>query len=94
MGSSISTIADLSPDKELLLERHKRLEAGRRRKRAERWYSNMVSEEQGLQVQYLHVLAPIEDEELQPNQDSRNRTCTSGCNSISEKTCEGKRHGL
>ena len=71
MGSSISSIADQSSNEYLSLQRPERLEAERKRIRAERWYSNIVSEGLGLPVEYLHVLAPIEDDELQPNQDSR-----------------------
>ena len=71
MGSSISTIAGQSSSEDLSLERQ-RLEAERKRIRAERWYSNMVREELGVPVEYLQVLAPIEDDEVQPNQNPEN----------------------
>lgn len=71
MGSSISTIADQSSNEDLSIERRQRLEAEIKRIRAERWYSNIVSEGLGLPVEYLHVLAPKEDDKMQANQEAR-----------------------
>ena len=70
MGSSISAIAYHFPDEETSLHGLKRLEAERRRVRAERWYSNIVSERLVMPVEFLHILAPIEDDQLQPNEGS------------------------
>ena len=64
MGYSISTIAGQFSNNDLSLERHRKLEAERKRIRAERWYLNAVREELGLPVEYLQILAPIEDDEL------------------------------
>ena len=71
MGSSVSNIADQSSNADLSIQSHERLEAKRKRIRAERWYSNIVREELGIPVEFLRVLTPIEDGEVEANQDPR-----------------------
>ena len=94
MGSSVSTIVDQSSNVDLSIPSHERLEAERKRIRVERWYSNVVREELGIPVEFLRVHAPIEDGEMQANQDPRKWAPTSGCTSMPEEVCEGKRNAL
>ena len=77
MGSAISTIADQASNEYSSLQGHERLEVERRRVRAERWYSDIVSEGLGRPIEFLRVPVPIEDGDLQPNQDARSSECTS-----------------
>ena len=67
MGSSINSIADQPSNEYLSLQTCEVPEAEGKRFRAERWYSNIVSEKIEIPFEYLHVLAPIEDDELQPD---------------------------